>query len=282
MSDSRECPRMRRLLPLRPTEDLTVEECDRVDQHVRHCAACAAALMAHSEALKVLRESALVPTLLVPSKPLWDRLEPRLGPAGRMRRRSPLARISTPQLVAACAALFLFALVLEVPKWWRTQQPIANERIPMVARTAVNDEGPRIPLANELPRPMMGIVVHDVDERWAEQLRLRAPIGVVVLDILEGSSAHEAGVRVGDTWTALNGKEIESAAHLAEMLTGRAIGERIQVDFVRHGRLLRMEIRLGIEPEIKDLPIPLPRRGPWPTPRPITVGQDGAEIAMVG
>ena len=74
--------------------------------------------------------------------------------------------------------------------------------------------------------------------------------GVRVTDIVSGSSAAAAGVRVGDRITAVDGVPTPDTAALVVAVRRRAAGQRVVVTVVRDGRSRRLGAVLDrAEPE---------------------------------
>ena len=68
--------------------------------------------------------------------------------------------------------------------------------------------------------------------------------GVLVTEVMEGSSADQAGMLANDIITALNGKEVTSYADLAKLLDARTVGETVTVDVLRDGEKISLEVTL--------------------------------------
>ena len=60
--------------------------------------------------------------------------------------------------------------------------------------------------------------------------------GVTVSDVVSGSPAEEAGLKVGDTITAVDGKEVKTGDALVEDIAARKPGTKAKLTFVRNGK----------------------------------------------
>ncbi len=60
--------------------------------------------------------------------------------------------------------------------------------------------------------------------------------GVTVSDVLSGSPAEQAGLKVGDTITAVDGKEVKTGDDLVADIASRKPGSKAKVAFVRNGK----------------------------------------------
>jgi serine protease Do len=69
--------------------------------------------------------------------------------------------------------------------------------------------------------------------------------------------AHRAGVRVGDVITAVDGREISTFQHLADIVAFKRPGDRITLRIERRNETLEFRVQLSRP----DGTIPEPRNG---------------------
>jgi serine protease Do len=60
--------------------------------------------------------------------------------------------------------------------------------------------------------------------------------GVTVSDVVSGSPADQAGLKVGDTITALDGKEVKTGDDLVADIASRKPNSKVKISFVRNGK----------------------------------------------
>jgi len=72
---------------------------------------------------------------------------------------------------------------------------------------------------------------------------------LTLAEVIPNSAAHEAGLRAGDTITALQGDELSNWMELSSTVGLKAPGDVIQVDYMREGVESQAEITLGRSPE---------------------------------
>jgi serine protease Do len=60
--------------------------------------------------------------------------------------------------------------------------------------------------------------------------------GVTVSNVVSGSPAEQAGLKIGDTITAVDGKELKSGDDLVADIASRKPGSKAKLDFVRNGK----------------------------------------------
>jgi serine protease Do len=89
-------------------------------------------------------------------------------------------------------------------------------------------------------RGQIGVSVQSVTPQLAEGLRLPQDYGVLVNDVEPDGPAAEAGLKVMDIVTSINGTVLDNASELQRDLYRRELGEKISLD------ILRGEDRLSI------------------------------------
>lgn len=222
------------LIPLRITADLNVDEAKAVDEAVRYDDKSRSELESYSRAMAVLQEAAATP---VPEQSpivgggggsLWDRIEPRLGPAGRMRRGG-FDGMPTRYLAAACVALIGFAAVNETG-WLgfsgQKMHPQVNfVNVPPPGGQATVPQGQlravihfRWMMNERTEIPEMGIDVGRVDRLMQNQLGLTSLNGVLVGKVNAESVGERVGLRPLDCIKAVNGRPVYAPQHFRELL----------------------------------------------------------------
>ena len=115
----------------------------------------------------------------------------------------------------------------------------------------VNRVVPDLIAHGRVVRPGLGIFV--APERWAAQLGIE---GVIVMDVVEGGGAAEAGLRpmsrtprggvtVGDVIVAVGGEEVRVRDDLFTALDGHSPGDVVDVEILRDGERVRVQVRLS-------------------------------------
>ena len=69
--------------------------------------------------------------------------------------------------------------------------------------------------------------------------------GVTLSDVVKGSPADEAGLKVGDTITTIDGKKIASGDELVNDISGRKPGTKIAVGYIRNGKTDTAQVTVG-------------------------------------
>ncbi len=102
----------------------------------------------------------------------------------------------------------------------------------------------------QVRHPWLGISGITVDEALAEALNLPVSSGALVVSVAPGSPAEKAGLRGGtlqvyyrgypitiggDIIVGVDGRRIESMEELAEVISSKEVGERIEITYIRRG-----------------------------------------------
>jgi S1-C subfamily serine protease len=87
-------------------------------------------------------------------------------------------------------------------------------------------------------------MTHSLDERIAREHKLSQTSGVLLLEVLPGSPAERASLRVQDIILSIDGRAIAAAADISERLKV-AGGDGIDVTFLRGSRLGKTKVVLS-------------------------------------
>jgi S1-C subfamily serine protease len=111
-------------------------------------------------------------------------------------------------------------------------------------------------------RGYLGVVTDDGGERGR---------GVRVIEVVKGSPAEEAGIKVGDLITAIAEKPVRQTSDVPDATKGSGPGTKLGVTVVRDGATRTILVTLGRRPDDAKLPPPPPDRNagqPPAEPRP--------------
>ncbi len=89
----------------------------------------------------------------------------------------------------------------------------------------------------EVQRGILGISVQDLTPEIAEAFAIERSAGALIAQVAPNSAAAEAGLQPGDVVTAVNGREISDANAMANAIGLLRIGDRVEIQYVRDGRL---------------------------------------------
>jgi S1-C subfamily serine protease len=98
----------------------------------------------------------------------------------------------------------------------------------------------------EVKRGQIGISIQDItpDLRKAFEFE-NGQGGVLVADVMEGSSAQEAGLKPGDVIIAIDGNNIQSTGQLRSQIAMKGIGEKVIIMVLREGDRKTMKVKVA-------------------------------------
>ena len=74
----------------------------------------------------------------------------------------------------------------------------------------------------------------------------KLPVGALVLEIVEGSPAEDAGLQIGDVITQFNGQTIMDMDALVEQVGQTEVGSVVDMYVIRNGNTgIELEIKIG-------------------------------------
>lgn len=109
-------------------------------------------------------------------------------------------------------------------------------------------------------RPQLGVTIDEITAVDAEVYGLEKVRGAEIKTIVPGLPASEAGLKVGDVITELEGQEISSPAELTTRLAQRRPGEEVSITVVRDGKPRQVAVELGQFERAERVERPAPGR----------------------
>ncbi|MEB3886437.1 HhoA/HhoB/HtrA family serine endopeptidase [Lyngbya sp. CCY1209] len=105
----------------------------------------------------------------------------------------------------------------------------------------------------KVEHPFLGIQMVTLDPQVKEDingdpnsgLSVQADRGVLIVRVVPGSPAHEAGLRSGDVIAKIDGKAIKDAAEVQEAVENIGVGGRLQMELQRNGQIQTLAVRTG-------------------------------------
>lgn len=101
----------------------------------------------------------------------------------------------------------------------------------------------------KLVRPWIGAGGQPVTSDIAASLGLPRPAGVLINQVRKGGPAEQAGLRVGDVVTAVNGKAVDDPDSMRYRVATLAVGGNTNVTVLRQGKEQTLSLRLIGPPE---------------------------------
>jgi S1-C subfamily serine protease len=81
----------------------------------------------------------------------------------------------------------------------------------------------------KVQRALLGVQIQDIDADFAKAKNLQTMEGAYVAAIGENSAAKEAGMKVGDIITHVNGKKVKSVSELQEKISRFRPGDQVEL-----------------------------------------------------
>jgi Do/DeqQ family serine protease len=98
-------------------------------------------------------------------------------------------------------------------------------------------------------RPWLGAGGQEVTADMFQALQLSRPRGVLINAVQPGSPAEQAGIKVGDVITAVNGRDVDDPEALRFRIATLAVGASTRLDVMRGGQEKVLNATLSAPPE---------------------------------
>jgi serine protease Do/serine protease DegQ len=112
----------------------------------------------------------------------------------------------------------------------------------------------------EVRRGQLGILVQDVTPDLAKAFDISKRSGAVIAQVVKGSAAEKAGLKVGDVVTAINGKPVASSSELRNAVGMMRIGSSVKLDIIRNGKSRVIHSKIAEPQRTKAESAGLPKR----------------------
>ncbi len=106
---------------------------------------------------------------------------------------------------------------------------------------------------------MLGVTSYAVGSDVAQVYGLAKAQGAFVTQVIEGSAAARAGVKVGDIITSINGTPVKTPTDLRNALSVLRVGQKAELAVLRDGKLQHMNAVIA---ELPASPGPSPKPAP--------------------
>ena len=103
-------------------------------------------------------------------------------------------------------------------------------------------------------RGQLGVSMYTVTPDIAHSLGLASAVGALVSQVVEGSPADKAGLRVGDVITSVNGQPVKSNSELRNAIGLMRVGDSMDIGLTRDGKPMRVTAVIAAVPGPKEAP----------------------------
>jgi len=155
------------------------------------------------------------------------------------------------KLVVVIVAVALALLVVSGTAWAATTGTAGAGEVSAAATPAAGDS-----------QAWLGIAVANLNEKIAQRLKLSQKEGAVVTSVTAKSPAAQAGVKVGDMVTAVNGAAVKTAQDVIDLVRNKKAGDTVTLSIRRGTESLSIKVtaasaptnrRVNLPPEMKGL-----------------------------
>jgi serine protease Do len=102
-------------------------------------------------------------------------------------------------------------------------------------------------------RGWLGVLIQDVTADLAESFGMDRPGGALVAQVLPGSPAEKAGIKVGDVILEFNNTPIDNSSSLPPIVGRMQVGQEASVKILRDGKSKQVKIKIGELPPEEEI-----------------------------
>jgi serine protease Do len=115
----------------------------------------------------------------------------------------------------------------------------------------------------KIVRGWLGVMIQDITPELAKSFGLVHSNGVLVSDVVKDSPADKAGLLSGDVILRFDGKEIENAHKLSQLVAETAPNTLIKIGLLRNGKEKTLSLKIGTMPEEAQKSISPQKENDW-------------------
>ncbi|HEV8723134.1 MAG TPA: DegQ family serine endoprotease [Candidatus Binatia bacterium] len=114
-----------------------------------------------------------------------------------------------------------------------------------IPTNSVKELLPQLKDKGKVVRGYLGTTVQKITPEIADSLGLKQSKGALVAEVLKGSPAERAGIKLGDIITEFDRKEIKDSADLPALVARVAPGMTVQLKVLRDGKEVTLPLTVG-------------------------------------
>lgn len=107
----------------------------------------------------------------------------------------------------------------------------------------------QIKASGHVTRGYLGVVTQEINRDLADAYSLPRPAGALVSKVIADTPAEKAGVKEGDVITQFNGKDINMASDLPQLVGRAKVGAKYDLTVYREGKPKVLKLDVGALPE---------------------------------
>lgn len=105
----------------------------------------------------------------------------------------------------------------------------------------------------KVQRGLLGVSISDFSTETAKALGVDAREGALVQEVVPGSAAEKAGMKVGDVIVAVDGEAVSGASKLRATIGLKRQGDKIRLDVLRDGQQRKLVATLEERPDAEQV-----------------------------
>ena len=101
-------------------------------------------------------------------------------------------------------------------------------------------------------RAWLGVRIERIDDNFAKAMGIDVRQGALIIEIVEGSPAEKAGLKVGDLIIEYEGKKVKDPSHLSSLVSNSEVGKNSELVIIREKKEKTLRVKLQEMPEDID------------------------------
>jgi len=101
----------------------------------------------------------------------------------------------------------------------------------------------------DVTRGWLGVTIQDLKPEIAQYYGIKEKKGALVISVIPGDPAAEAGIRPNDIIIAVNGKKIESGRDITTTIADIGVGEFAKITIIQKGKQKTVKVKIGKRPD---------------------------------
>lgn len=93
-------------------------------------------------------------------------------------------------------------------------------------------------------RGFLGVMIQDLTPALARAMKVEGTAGVLISDVVDGSPADRAGLEPGDVVEKIDGRPVQSAAKLRNLVASVGAGRTVAIELKRNGDAKKIDVEL--------------------------------------
>lgn len=86
------------------------------------------------------------------------------------------------------------------------------------------------------PSPRLGITVESMDSEMKKDLKIKKGNGIIITNVIEGSNAQIAGLKLNDVILKIDGIEVTTPLEVKNQVESKTVGSNLEIQLKRYGK----------------------------------------------